>query len=95
VWADLVENNIQQEMVWRRRNAQEIVLCDKISKTFDLSEFRIQMDSFNRLQEEFGPWTMDWFASDWSSRIERFASRFWTVGSEHTDAFSQDLGEEE
>ena len=93
---DLVEKyNIQLEMVWRRRNTEEIVLCDKISKTFDLSEYRIQMDSFNKLQEEFGPWTMDWFASDWSSRLDRFASRFWTVGSEHTDAFSQDWGEEE
>ena len=93
---DLVEKyNIQLEMVWRRRNTEEIVLCDKISKTFDLSEFRIQMDSFNKLQEEFGPWTMDWFASDWSRRLERFASRFWTVGCEHTDAFSQDWGEEE
>ena len=38
---------------------------------------------------------MDWFASDWSRRLDRFASRFWTVGSEVTDAFSQDWNEEE
>ena len=38
---------------------------------------------------------MDWFASDWSRRPDRFASRFWTVGSEVTDAFSQDWNEEE
>ena len=51
------------EMVWRRRNTEEIVLCDKISKEFDLSEYRIQGDSFRRLAEMFGPITMDWFAS--------------------------------
>ena len=67
----------------------------KISKTFDLSEYRIQEESFKRLEEEFGPWDMDWFASDWSKRLDRFASRFWTDGSEATDAFSQDWCEEE
>ena len=67
----------------------------KISKTFDLSEYRIQEESFKRLEEEFGPWDMDWFASDRSKRLDRFASRFWTDGIEATDAFSQDWCEEE
>ena len=31
---------ITLEVVWRRRNTEEIVLCDKISKTFDLGEYR-------------------------------------------------------
>ena len=56
------------------------------SQTFDLSEYRIQEESFKRLEEEFGPWDMDWFASDRSKRLDRFASRFWTDGSEATDA---------
>ena len=59
-----------------------------IPKTFDLSEYRIQEESYKRLEEEFGPWDMDW-----SKRLDRFASRFWTVGSEATDAFSQDWSE--
>ena len=93
---DIVEHfEIKLEMIWRRRNSEEIVLCDKISKTFDLSEYRIQEESFKRLEEEFGPWDMDWFASDRSKRLDRFASRFWTDGSEATDAFSQDWCEEE
>ena len=54
---------------------------------------RIQEESSKRLEEEFGPWDMDWFASDWSKRLDRFASRFWTVGTEATDAFSQDWSE--
>ena len=47
------------------------------------------MESFRELEEEFGPWDIDWFASDWSKRMDRFASRYWTVGNEYTDAFSQ------
>ena len=46
------------------------------------------------MEEEFGPWQVDWFASDWSKRLNRFASRNWTVGSKHTDAFSQDWSED-
>jgi hypothetical protein len=29
---------------------------------------------FQTLEEEFGPWEVDWFASDWSKRLPRFAS---------------------
>ena len=60
-----------------------------------MAEYKIQEDSFKRLEDEFGSWDVDWFASDWSRRLDRFASRFWTVGSKHTDAFSQDWGEDE
>jgi hypothetical protein len=78
--ADLVERyDIKPEMVWRRR----------------LSEYRIEEESFQTLEEEFGPWDVDWFASDWSKRLPRFASKYWTVGSEHTDAFTQDWSEDE
>ena len=76
-------------MVWRRRNTEEITLCDKLSKDFDLSEYRLSQESFDALNEEFGPWEVDWFASDWSRRLERFSSRYWTIGGEAPDAFSQ------
>ena len=89
--AALVEKfDIKLEMVWRRRNTEEISLCDRLSKDFDLSEYRITEESFQELEQEFGPWDIDWFASDWSRRKDRFASRYWTVGSEYTDAFSQE-----
>jgi hypothetical protein len=35
--ADLVEHfGIKLEMVWRRRSTEEITLCDRLSKDFDL-----------------------------------------------------------
>jgi glycosyltransferase involved in cell wall biosynthesis len=61
--------DIKLEMVWRRRNTEEIILCDRLSKDFDLSEYRITMESFRELEEEFGPWDIDWFASDWSGTL--------------------------
>jgi hypothetical protein len=46
--ADLVERyDIKLEMVWRRRNTEEITWCDRISKEFDLSEYRIEEESFS------------------------------------------------
>ena len=44
-------------------------MCDKISKEFDLSEYRIEEESFRTLEEKFGPWDVDWFVSDWSKRF--------------------------
>jgi hypothetical protein len=70
--------DIKVVRMWRRRNTEEIILCDRLSKDFDLSEYRITMESFRELEEEFGPWDIDWFASDWSKRMDRFASRYWT-----------------
>ena len=55
----------------------------------------IREDSFRELEIEFGPWDINWSASDWSKRLDRFASRYWTVGSEFTDAFSQEWTEDE
>ena len=62
---EIVEaHQIELEMVWRRRSTEEIVLCDRISKEFDLSEYRIQEKSFERLASLCGPFSIDWFASD-------------------------------
>ena len=93
---ELVEKyQINLQMVWRRRNTEEIILCDKISKEFDLSEYRIQEDSFRELVEEFGPFDIDWFASYWSCRLDRFCSKYWTLDSEACDAFTMDWTEDE
>ena len=89
--AELVEDlKIEFEVVWRRRNSDEIVICDKISKDFDASEYKIKDDSFKRIEEEFGEFEMDWFASSWSARTKQFASRFKDKGAVVTDAFSGD-----
>ena len=42
--------DIKLEMVWRRRNTEEITLSDRLSKDFDLSEYRMTMESFKELE---------------------------------------------
>ena len=49
----------------------------------------MSQESFDALNKEFGPWEVDWFASDWSRRLEKFSSRYWTIGGGAPDAFSQ------
>ena len=86
--------DISLEVVWRRRSSEDIVLCDKLSKTFDLGEYRLERNSFERIEREFGPFEVDWFASSWSHRLPEFASRFWTLGASWTDAFCHDWSKE-
>ena len=38
--------DIRLEMVWRRSNTKEISLCDRLSKDFNPSEYRLTMESF-------------------------------------------------
>ena len=80
--------DIKLEMVWRRRNTEEIILCDRLSKDFDLSEYRITMESFRELEEEFGPWDIDWFASDWSGTLGMDGgSQLWPECCEHSSGW--------
>ena len=84
------ELNIKLEVVWKRRNTDEIVICDRISKDFDMSEYRLTQYSFECLDDKHGPLCKDWFASSWTARLDRFASRFNDKGTETVDAFSGD-----
>ena len=60
-----------------------------------MSEYRIQRESFDRIAERWGPFSMDWFASDWSHQVDRFCSKYWTIDSTGMDAFGQDWSQEE
>ena len=80
------------EVVWKRRNTDEIVVCDKLSKEFDLSEYRIVKEDFIRLDREFGPLSVDWFASSWSARLDVFSSKYADKGCQFVDAFANFWG---
>ena len=41
------------EVVWKRRNTDEIEVCDKLSKEFDLSKHRVERYDFIGLDGEF------------------------------------------
>jgi hypothetical protein len=82
--------DIDLQVVWKRRSTEEITLCDKLSKDFDLAEYRLSMECFSKLEVKYGPFCMDYFASDWSHRMTPFVSRYLTTGAKFKDAFSVD-----
>ena len=46
------------------------------------------------LDDKWGPYTIDRFASFYNTQLPRFNSRFWNPGSEAVDAFTCDWGGE-
>ena len=85
--------DLEFEIVWQRRNTEEIRFADRVSKDFDFSDYRISKQDFLRLQSEYGNFSCDYFASDYSYRMLPFYSRFRSGKSKGSDAFSSDWGE--
>ena len=79
---------IRLECFWLSRESQEITLCDKWSKEVDTSEYWIDGKDFCRLEERYGPFVADYFASDRSWRMKPYFSRFGVGDSRCLNAFS-------
>ena len=80
--------DLEFNIVWHRRNTEQIRLADKISKDLDFSDYRISRDDFQWLEEKFGSFSMDYFASDYSYRMRPFCGRYRSEKAQHSDAFS-------
>ena len=80
------------EIVWQRRNTEEIRFADFVSKDFDFGDYKICDDDFHSLEQEYGDFEADYFASDYSFRKKPFYSRYLSGESSGSDAFSQDWG---
>jgi hypothetical protein len=88
---DLIKRfRLQFEIVWQRRETEEIRFADRISKDFDFGDYRISMQDFHQLEERFGGFSADYFASDYSFRMQPFFSRYLSDRSEGSDALSRD-----
>ena len=75
-------------MWWLSRDSKEIELCDGWSKEFDSSDYWLEEKEFSRLEKEYGPFVMDYFASERSHRMKPFMARFGVGEAEGCDAFS-------
>ena len=81
--AKIVEKyDIEFQVEWKRRNTEEIPLGDRLSKDFNLVEYRVSRECFDKLEGKYGPFSMDYFASDWSHRMCPFVSKYLTRGAE-------------
>ena len=81
---------IHLKVEWMSRNEKQIQFCDQLSKDFDPSEYRISGKNFERLEDGFGPFRVDMFASDWTHQMVPFFSRYLCPESAGVDAFAQD-----
>ena len=75
------------------RESEEIRFADRISKDFDFGDYRISGKDFDEPVCEFGRFSADYFASDYSYRMRPFFSRYISGKSSGSDAFSQDWSE--
>ena len=83
---------LEFEIVWQRRTTEEIRFADFVSKDFDFGDYKICDNDFYRLEQEYGGFEADYFASSYSYRMKPYYSRYLSGESAGSDAFSQDWG---
>ena len=54
---------ITLETFWLSRESTQIELCDALSKDFDTSDYALSREDFEFLNGQFGPFSVDYFAS--------------------------------
>ena len=79
---------VQLEAFWLRRNSVQIQICDEISKDFDTSDYKLSSVDFDQLRADFGPFSVDFFASSFSRQFSPFYARLACSEAEGADAFS-------
>jgi len=77
---------IQLTPEWVPREENE--LADYFSKVVDVDDWQINPDLFQSLNESWGPYTLDCFASLLTKKVERYCSRWWNPGCFAVDAFT-------
>ena len=66
--------------------------ADFLSKIVDVEDLGISDTIFQEMNDLWGPYDMDWFASWYNAKCSRFYSRYWNPGSVGIDAFTCDWG---
>ena len=65
------------------------VTADRLSRSPDRHNWMLNPNLFQFLEELWGPHSVDRFATFQNRQVLRYNSRFWDVGTEAVDAFSQ------
>ena len=74
------------EWILRFRNDR----ADYLSRIFDADDWGLSPLSFHRIDQAWGPHSIDRFANHLNAKLPRFNSRFWNPGAEGIDAFVMD-----
>ena len=86
------EHNIRLEVQWIPRKENE--KADYISRLIDFDDWQITPEFFLRLEELWGPHTVDCFANFYTAKLPRFFSRFWNPETSGVECFVQNLESE-
>ena len=81
-----LQNNNKIHSVSRPR--EENTLADHFSRPNDTDDFGIDFKSFYYIQRKLGARTVDRFADDKNTKLNRFNSKYYCPNSEAADAFS-------
>ncbi len=87
LFAICVRSHINLDIKWvpRGLNTQ----ADSISQILDHDDYTINDNVFRKLDSLWGPHTVDRFACCYNAKLARFNSRFYQLGIEAVDAFTQ------
>jgi hypothetical protein len=75
--------------IWVSRNNPFLQKADCLSKGIDADNWSVGRKDFSHLEERFGPFTIDLFATCENKKCSRFYSRLFKKGNSGTDAFAQ------
>lgn len=87
-----LNRNINLNIKWIPREFN--CSADLLSKYIDVDNWKITKGAFEYLDKVWGPFTIDRFANSQNSKLVRFNSKFFELGSEGMDAFQSDWGGE-
>ena len=85
-------NSISVNPVWVPREQNQ--LADYVSRLNGVDDWGISTPIYKWLNNMWGPFTIDRFATWYNTKCSRFNSRFWNPGCENVDAFAQNWGAE-
>ena len=92
IW-DLVKRfELVLETFWVSRDSVQVQFCDDLSKDFDTSDYRLCQADFACLEARFGPFSVDFFASDFTFRLKPFFAKLDSAQAAGVNAFSVDWG---
>lgn len=81
------EYSVQLLSCWIPRDENKS--ADYLSRCLDCDDWQIEESIFEKLDKNWGPYTIDRFASHYNTKCVRFNSKFWVPGTEAIDSFNQ------
>ncbi|MEW8547530.1 MAG: DNA N-6-adenine-methyltransferase, partial [Candidatus Thiodiazotropha sp.] len=87
------DNQINLSVAWIPRSLNE--KADYLSRCKDSDDWEVENSIFQKLDANWGPYTVDRYASHYNNKCERFNSRWWVPGTEGVNALHQNWSKPE